>query len=413
MALVFSDNFTGVSGTALNGRTGTGGSGAWTGFGVAAADQNGLKINAVNQARVATSNGCLARVETGAADHYAKAALYVNTAVAAVAVRATDHLNFLGFRIVSSTQVELFKRVNSATEGSVVKVTVGAITLPATLELRASGSNALLFLNGAQVGAAGGYAIDPAIPASTKAGLWGKSSATDPFADDFEAGTLATALTPAAGRGAGRDRGQGVAVALGLAAAGARVPGRAQAGALAAAAPAALVPASARVPGRGGAPIAVGQANAALAPAAVRASGRAQAGAVGLTLGIAAAGGRSAGRGGTASAAIQIGIGLTSARSAARGGIVTAGLVLALGPAGARSVARGGAAALAGAAQVAAAGARLPGRTGAAMLAVAAGLVPAGSRVASRAQAAAAMRFMAGFQTPVAGEARTVPVHRP
>lgn len=219
MTVVFTDNFTGVSGTAIAGRAGTGGS--WTGFGVAAADIAALKINATNQVRITSTTGCLVRVELGEADHYAKAAILVANVSGAVAVRATDHLNLVGLRVAGSTQVELFKRV-AGTETSVTKVSVGTVALPITLELRMSGSTAFLVVNGASVGLAAGYAVaDAALTGVTKAGLWGKAGAVNPLADDFEAGTLASApmvaLAVAGGRSASRGGDGAVSAPVALA----------------------------------------------------------------------------------------------------------------------------------------------------------------------------------------------------
>ena len=291
MTILFSDNFTGVSGTALNGRAATGGS--WTGFGVATADQNGLKINATNQVRSTSASGCLARAETGSADHYAKVALWVTSNVGAVAVRASDHLNFLGLRVASATQIVLFKRIGG-TETSVATLTVPTITPPATLEVRVAGANAFVFLNGVLQGSAAGYPIDPALPASTKAGLWGKSSATDPLADDFEAGTLLAALTVAGGRSASR----GGATML------------------------------------GGLPV--------LAVAGGRSSGRAAAATLGLAIGVGAMGGRSGSRAGVAGLALALTLAPMRGRSTQRAG----GTLISLGggivPARGRSGSRGG-----------------------------------------------------------------------
>ena len=294
MPTVFTDNFNGgVSGTALNGRAGTGGS--WSCAGALAADIAGLKLNASNQVRAATVTGCLGRIETGLADHYAKAVILVTTTAAAVAVRAVDQSNFIGLRVANATQVEIFKRIGG-TETSFGKVTVGTIGPSPALELRIAGTSAFALLNGAAVASAGPIA-DAVFSGVTKVGLWGKGSAVDPLADDFEGGTLpvlaganarsvgrdrnaalntsaAAVLAAAPARSSGRDRNAGIATVLPLVPTRGRGVGRDRNAAVAPVM--GLTPARGRSVGRAGASL-IG-ASAMLIPSAGRAPGRATTG---------------------------------------------------------------------------------------------------------------------------------------
>ena len=227
MAVVFTDSFSGVLGSALDGRVGTGGT--WSCSGNLAADIAGWKIDAGNKAKLATSNGCLARIDSGASDHYAKAAISTTTTAVAAAARAIDWQNFIGLRASGATTIELFKRIGGV-ETSIVKVTVATLVTPFTAELRIAGTTAYLFLNGAQIGLSGGYQVADALFAGvTRVGLWGKSSSLDPAATTFEAGTLAAAVAVAGGRASMRDRSAGVALALSIAPVAARAPARAAA----------------------------------------------------------------------------------------------------------------------------------------------------------------------------------------
>ncbi len=216
MPAVFTDNFTGTAGTALNGRTASGG-GTWTTTGATGTDQAALKINVANQVKVSSTTGCLASFDTGVPDHYARASLLATGISVAVAVRASGYLNLIGLRIANSTTIELFKRVSGA-ETSLYRPTLAAISLPAILELRAVGQYAFPYLNGTLVGPAIGTLVsDAAFAGVTRAGLWGKTPTTDPIADDFEAGTLSVPLAPAFARGTMRDPGGVIALWLALA----------------------------------------------------------------------------------------------------------------------------------------------------------------------------------------------------
>lgn len=247
MPAVFSDSFTGASNTVLNGRAATGG--AWTMSGQAALDQNAIRINAANQARVSTGNGCLGMAAVGAADHYAKAQSFVLGTQCAVAVRAQDWQNFIGLRMTSATQPELYRRVAGA-ETTLNRPTIAAQAAPVTLEIRVIGGTVTGFVNGIAVHAGAGHAVTD-FAGVTRAGLWGRGSGIDPLADDFEAGHFVFPLVAAGGQAPTRDRGQAVTAAGGattVAAAGGRSPGRAGAGRLGAA----LAVAGGRSPSRSG-----------------------------------------------------------------------------------------------------------------------------------------------------------------
>ena len=231
MAVVFTDNFnTGTAGTPLNGRAGTGGT--WTTTGAAAADQGALKITASGQVSVGgTTTGCLAAADVGGGVQYAKVALQVASAAGVVAVRALDWNNFVGLRWASATQIEVYRRIGGTETPFAPKITVGTIAVPFTLELRFNGSNAFAFYNGAQVGTPSGYALTAgeiaALGATTRVGLWGKASTTVTIADDFEGGTLVSAVAPVGGRSPSRVGSAAVQIRFALVAAGGRSPGRA------------------------------------------------------------------------------------------------------------------------------------------------------------------------------------------
>ncbi len=294
MAVVFTDNFTGVSGTAINGRAGTGGT--WSCAGATAGDLAGLKINATNQVRVQTSTGCLGRIDVAVADHYAKASSFTAGISVAAAVRAIDHNNFIGLRIASTTQIELFKRIGGI-ETSIVKLTVGTITLPAILQLGIVGTSALIFFNGAQVGTTTGYPIaDALFVGVTRVGLWGKASALDPAADDFEGGAMLTALLGAGGRSPTRDRNAGLSTgsSAALTAGGGRSITRDQLAAVTLTLP--------------------------LGPTRARSASRDPGAALVLQLSVAPMGGRSGTRGAATNITMPFPLGAASGRSAARAG---------------------------------------------------------------------------------------------
>jgi len=197
MPQTFADDFTGVADAVLNGRT-VGGK-SWSCAGTFTADVQGLKINASGQLKNMSSNGCLGRIEAGAADHYAQAKVHgplTASVPVALAVRAVDQLNHIGMRAWTSTQVEIYKRVGSSTSQRVVLI--GGLSLVAgqTWKLQIEGTTVKAFVGGTQIGVAGGYDVaDAVFSGITKAGLWASlapGGGTDPAFDDFEAGTVSS-----------------------------------------------------------------------------------------------------------------------------------------------------------------------------------------------------------------------------
>ena len=205
---VIADGFNGVLDALVNGRV-AGGT-AWSCNGALGADASGLKINAANQAKNSSGNGCLGRIETGSADHYARVRSFgrSTTSLAAAVVRAIDYRNFIALRVISATQVELYKRVGSTSDQRIAVFTL-ATSAPVMLELRCEAGVLRPFVEGAQLGATGGYAIvDAVFDGVTRAGLWARG-ALDPCADDFEAGSFgapAGSLSPANARSILRGR---------------------------------------------------------------------------------------------------------------------------------------------------------------------------------------------------------------
>lgn len=198
MPAIVSDSFTGTANSSINGRVA--GGAAWSVAGAV----NGLQINAANQLKIGSSSGALARIEVGQADHYVRVTALAtsSTGGCGAAVRTVDNLNFIALRLVSLSEVRLFKRVGSTTDVTVAALTGLSLTLPVVLELRISGQVVTPYVNGAQVGAPGGYAVTDAVFAGvTRVGIWGRGSSIDPLGDDFEGGTpdgAVASLTPAA-----------------------------------------------------------------------------------------------------------------------------------------------------------------------------------------------------------------------
>ena len=323
MAVVFTDSFSGPSGSTLDGRAGTGGT--WSCSGSLPGDVAGWKIDAANKAKLATANGCLARIDSGVADHYAKALIATTSTAVAAAVRAIDWQNFIGLRANGATTIELFKRI-SGVETSISKVTVAALATPFSVELHAAGATLFLILNGSQIGTAAGYNVSDAVFAGvTKVGLWGKSTSLDPAATAFEGGTLANAVNLAAGRALTRDRGaavnSGVVFALGVA--GGRAATRDRGAALAPTV--VLAPARGRAPTRGATPT-VGLMLR-MAPAGGRSAGRGAGTVVTMTNNLAVAGARASTRDRGAMLRTGLSIVPTSARLAARVGFATLGFI--------------------------------------------------------------------------------------
>jgi len=217
MPAIVSDSFNGAANTTINGRVASGQT--WSVAGAV----NGIQLNAANQLKATSSSGALARIEIGAADHYARVTALATstTGGCGAAVRAVDNLNFIALRLVSLSEVRLFKRVGSTTDVTVAALTGLTLTLPVVLELRIAGQVATLYVNGAQVGAPPGYTVADAVFAGvTRAGIWGRGSSVDPLGDDFEGGTpggAAASLAPARGVHALRGAASAVGVTYALA----------------------------------------------------------------------------------------------------------------------------------------------------------------------------------------------------
>lgn len=289
MPVTMTDGFDGALDTLVNGRVA--GGAAWSCAGSLAGDINGLKLNGAGRAKNSSSSGCLGRIETGSTGHWAKASSWGrSTSVQiAVAVRAVDHRNFIGLRVVSATQAELFKRI--AGSDTRIALLSAATAAPVTLELRIEAGVATPFVNGAQVGLSGGYAVaDAVFDGVTLAGMWARG-ALDPAADDFECGTFGAAaagLVPAPARLATRGGAAAVAWRGAIGPASARSAVRGGAARLSVVG-GALVPARGRSAGRDrGAGLAA--ARAAIAPARGRMTMRGAAVALGGGGGVPVAG---------------------------------------------------------------------------------------------------------------------------
>ncbi len=194
MAQTFLDDFSGAATTTLNGRSISGKS--WTTFGAFAADRDGLKLNGIGQARNTSSNGCLATVDAGAADHYAEAVLgnvAGGGAYAAVAVRAVDTANQIYLRVWAAGTLSLRKRV-AGVETSLATISgLGSFAAGMRLKLTVEGQTVKAWLNDVQVGAAAGYtAADSVFSGVTRAGIWAVGS-MDPVYDSIAAGTMGAA----------------------------------------------------------------------------------------------------------------------------------------------------------------------------------------------------------------------------
>lgn len=247
MASIASEDFTGASTVNLHGRTTTTGGRTWECLTLTTS----LKMNGAGQLRSTTSSGAVGRVNLGVADHAASARVmaFGSNPCAAVAVRVVNLSNFIGLRAIDAGSVELYKRVGSTTDQRVALIGGLALSLPVELELRIEGTTARVFVGGAPVGAAGGYAIADAVFAGvTHAGLFARGSTLDPALDDWAGGDLGVALlAPAGGRCATRGQaGALTGLAPSLASAGGRIPLRGAAGALA------FTPAAGALAGAGG-----------------------------------------------------------------------------------------------------------------------------------------------------------------
>ena len=186
MAVTFTDAFTGTLDDTLEGRTG------WTTSGAFPADRAGLKINASNQAKNSSGNGCLAFVEAGSADSYSEADVFGPLAAGtniSLAVRCTDWQNFIGVRAWTSSELQLY-HMNSGTLSALQQITGLSLSAGDTWRLEVESDTARVYVNNVQVGTDEDVT---GMQSGSKVGIFAANAAVDPVFDNFEAGTIGVA----------------------------------------------------------------------------------------------------------------------------------------------------------------------------------------------------------------------------
>lgn len=187
MAVTFTDTFTGAEDSTLEGRTG------WTTSGVFPVDAQGLKLNASNQVKNTSGNGCLAYVDSGSADSYAQALMYgplFASTLTAICVRCVDYNNFVGIRPWTSTTAYFFKMVGGVYTAIGAAVEGLSLVVGQEWRLEVEGDTLRWYLDDVQMG---GDRDITGVLSGSKTGLYAANTAVDPVFDTFEAGTIGVA----------------------------------------------------------------------------------------------------------------------------------------------------------------------------------------------------------------------------
>lgn len=173
----------------------------WTGYGTFAADAAGLKVNATDEVKNSSTNGCLVCHDAGSPSHYSEAVMRTAQTAgvidAGVAVRCGDHLNFIGVRYWGSS-LEVFHKTGDATYNRIefIAAVVGVDDL---VKLEVDGDTLRCYVNSVQVGSDNDIT---GIQSGNNAGLFAADN-LDPIFGALELGTLTTdiiSITPEADR---------------------------------------------------------------------------------------------------------------------------------------------------------------------------------------------------------------------
>jgi hypothetical protein len=177
----FSDNFTGTTGQALEGRTG------WTLLSGTAAS---ALLSATNSLRANNANAIGAAYlspDLGSANHYVEAKFLAATTGPGLCLRMTDVNNLLMLRR-NAGNLEFLTRVGG-TLTIVGTYTPPGLSLTDVIRFEVNGSSVAVRQNGTLLTVTGSQSVG-AVPSSTRQGLVVRSAAVNPWIDDYAAGLV-------------------------------------------------------------------------------------------------------------------------------------------------------------------------------------------------------------------------------